>query len=224
MAEFLYETHMHTSEVSACAANSAKEQIKYYKIMGYTGVIVTDHFVNGNNGCDRNLSWNEKMHFMASGYENAKIAGDELGVDVFFGWEFSIRGSDFLTYGLDLDFLLKHPGIDRMGIEKYSATVRKHGGYIAQAHPFREAFYIEKCYPVSAHLLDGIEVFNAMDSKTANAKALSFAEEYNLPKQSGSDSHSIGNYIYGGIKLRERAQSFNDIINAIKSRNIELIM
>jgi hypothetical protein len=215
---------MHTSEVSACAVNSAKEQIQYYKIMGYTGVIVTDHFINGNSACDKNLPWREKMLFMASGYENAKIAGDRLGVDVFFGWEFSIRGSDFLTYGLDVDFLIQHPGIDGMSIEKYSATVRKYGGYIAQAHPYREAFYIEKCYPAPAYLLDGIEVFNVMNSKSANEKAVDFAKEYNLPMQSGSDSHSIGNYTYGGIKLRERAQSFNDIISAIKSRNIELIM
>ena len=99
---FKYETHMHTSEVSACAVSPAAEQVRAYSARGYAGVIVTDHFINGFSTCPGKLPWDKKMKHIVSGYELAKKAGDKYGMDVFLGWEFTIRGSDFLTYGLAL--------------------------------------------------------------------------------------------------------------------------
>jgi len=221
--EYLYETHMHTSQVSGCAVNSAAEQVVAYKNRGYTGIIITDHFINGYSTCPKNLPWEKKMHYFAKGYEAAKKAGDEHGLDVFFGWEYTIRGADFLTYGLDLEFLLKNPDVDKLSIEDYSALVRRSGGYIAQAHPYRDAYYIEHNYPVAPHLLDGVEVFNSMDKRSENAKALAFAKENNLPMQAGTDCHHTGRCYYSGIILKERAESIHDIINAIKTRQVELI-
>ena len=48
MSLFLYETHLHTSEASACANVSGREQARIYRKAGYAGIIVTDHFFNGN--------------------------------------------------------------------------------------------------------------------------------------------------------------------------------
>ena len=221
--DYLYETHMHTAEVSGCALSSAAQQIVTYKHLGYTGVIITDHFVNGYSRCPKNLPWDKKMRHFVFGYEEAKRAGEKYDVDVFLGWEFTIKGSDFLTYGLDLDFLLSHRGLDKLCIEDYSALVRENGGYIAQAHPYRDEFYIENKFPVDASLLDGIEVYNIMDKNIANAKALAFANEHDLPIQAGTDSHSTGNSFYSGIILRERAKNIHDIIKAIKMNDVTLI-
>ena len=221
--EYLYETHMHTSEVSKCATSSALEQVVAYIKRGYAGIIVTDHFINGYTSCPKEYSWNKKMEHLASGYINAKKAGDEYGLDVFFGWEFTIRGADFLTYGLDLDFLLSNPNMDKFNIEKYSALVRKSGGYLAQAHPYRDEYYIEHNYPVAPHLIDGVEVYNSMDRPDANKKSFKFALEHNLPMQSGTDSHRVGNYNYKGIILHEKAKNIQDIIEAIKTRNVKLV-
>ena len=116
--EFLYETHMHSSEVSACSIRNAVSQVRFYKDRGYTGIILTDHFTNGYTHCPRNISWYDKMKFTMSGYEKAKKEGDLIGLDVFFGWEFTIKGSDFLTYGLGFDFLLAYPDLDRLSIDK----------------------------------------------------------------------------------------------------------
>ena len=41
---YLYETHMHTSEASACAGSTGAQMARAYKEAGYTGIIVTDHF------------------------------------------------------------------------------------------------------------------------------------------------------------------------------------
>jgi len=220
---YKYETHMHTSEVSACAINSAAQQVLSYKKQGYTGIIITDHFINGNSTCPGKLTWEQKMHHIATGYENAKAAGMKHDLDVFFGWEFTIRPSDFLTYGLDIDFLIAHPNLDKVSIEEYSALVRENGGYLAQAHPYRSPWYLGISRPVSPHLVDGIEVFNAIDSDKSNHAALTFAKKHNLPIQGGSDAHRTYNHGYSGIRLSKKAESIHDIINEIKAKNVEVI-
>ena len=221
--EYLYETHMHTSEVSACAASSAAQQVDSYKNRGYTGIIVTDHFINGYSTCPKKLPWDAKMKHIVSGYIEAKKAGDRCGLDVFLGWEFTVRGSDFLTYGLDLEFLLANPDLDKLNIEEYSALVRKCGGFLAQAHPYRDAWYIEYKFPVQHQLVDAIEVFNPLDTNKSNAKALAFALQHDLPMQAGSDSHDRDHTFYSGIKLQYKAESIFDIIEAIKSKSAEII-
>ena len=221
--DYLYETHMHTSEVSACSGSTAAEQVYAYKQIGYTGIIVTDHFINGNSTCPKEATWEKRMKHFVKGYENAKKAGDTYGVDVFFGWEYTIHGSDFLTYGLDLDFLLSHPNFDILCIEEYSALVRDCGGFLAQAHPYRDAWYIKNSCPVDSHLIDAVEVYNSMDSDVSNKKAQAFAACHNLPIQAGSDSHHTRHARYSGIKLQERAKSIFDIIDAITDKKIELI-
>ena len=215
---------MHTSYVSACAVSTGKEQIRAYKDKGYAGIIVTDHFINGNTTCPKHISWKKRMEFIAAGYEKTKEEGDKRGLDVFFGWEFSIRYSDFLTYGLGLDFLIENPDIDKLNIEGYSRLVRKCGGYIAQAHPYRDAWYIENKFPVEPCFIDGIEVYNTSDNKETNGKALAFAKRHNLPMQAGSDSHDSYMPFLSGIKLQKKAESIFDIINAIKSRDAALIL
>jgi hypothetical protein len=213
---------MHTSEVSACAVSTAAEQVRAYKARGYAGIIITDHFINGYSTCPKKLPWDKKMKHIISGYDEAKKAGKKYGLDVFLGWEFTIKGSDFLTYGLGLDFLTAHPGIDRFPIEKYSAVVRENNGFLAQAHPFRDSWYIENKFPAAPHLVDSIEVYNANDSAESNKKALAYAKKHNLPIQAGSDAHGIHNSRYTGIILNNKADSIFDIIQAIKTKKIEL--
>ena len=108
---YKYETHLHTREGSACARATAAEQVRSYYEAGYAGIIVTDHFFNGNTAVPRNLPWEERVNLFCLGYENAKAEGDRLGMDVFFGWESGYYGTDFLIYGLDKDWLLKHDDI-----------------------------------------------------------------------------------------------------------------
>jgi len=221
--EYLYETHMHTSEVSRCAVSTAAQQVVAYIQRGYDGIIVTDHFINGYTNCPKDLPWEKKMEFVVSGYNEAKKAGDLHGLSVFLGWEFTVRGADFLTYGLGMDFLLENPNLDRLSIEAYSTLVRKYGGFLAQAHPYRDEYYIEHNYPVEPHLIDAVEVYNSMDKRTANTKAFEFAVKNDLPMQSGTDSHSTGTTNYKGIILKEKAKSINDIIKAIKTKSITLV-
>jgi hypothetical protein len=220
---YRYETHLHTYPVSACGGNYPEEMVHAYKKMGYTGFIVTDHFLNGNTGCPPDLNWKDKMAFFLSGYKAAKKEGDACDFDVFLGWEYAIHGSEFLTYGLDEDFMPAHPNFDKLDIEAYSELVRENGGYLAQAHPYRVEFWVRNPFPVAPHLIDGIEAFNAAQPPLSNQKALEFARLHNLPVQAGTDAHSKKPRFPSGILLQNRAESIQEIITAIKKRKIELI-
>jgi len=219
---FLYDTHVHTSEISPCGQGSAAQQVRAAKKLGYTGIIITDHLVQHYGNCPDDLPWPERAHFQKTSYMAAKEEGDRIGIDVFFGWEYThwhnIPGVDILTYGLDVDFLLAHPKLFTYNIQEYSAAVREAGGYLAQAHPYRpdrnRAFDIKGFNPT---LFDGAEIFNASEPKENNANALAYANEFNLHKQSGSDSHALGRKLKGGVWLEKRAKSIHDIIAAIKN-------
>lgn len=82
-----------------------------YAEAGYSGIIVTDHFLNGWTAVPSDLSWEERIHLFCSGYEDARQAGLRLGLDVFFGWEYCDDGMELLTYGLSQEWLLSHPGL-----------------------------------------------------------------------------------------------------------------
>ena len=222
---YLYETHVHTHPVSACATSTPEEQVLAYKKRGYDGIIITDHF-SGGYFSTKLKKWSETVDFVMSGYERAKKKGNELEIDVFFGLEYTTEGLDFLTYGINREFLLENPCLGRgVPIETYSNLVRKHGGYLAQAHPFRTAYWIENPRCAKPKLIDGIEAINTSDSSVANKKALDYAKKTGLPIQSGSDSHEARlHYSTGGIKLASKAESIFDIINAIKSFKAKMIV
>ena len=116
MSVYKYETHLHTSQGSACGCCSGAEQVENLKRLGYDGCFVTDHFFTGNTAIDRSLPWREKVELFCQGYEEAKKRGDELGLSVFFGWEYAYAETEFLTYGLDKEFLHAHPELERMDL------------------------------------------------------------------------------------------------------------
>jgi hypothetical protein len=164
------------------------------------------------------------MEFFTRGYEEAKEEGGRCGLDVFFGLEFNVGDTEFLTYGLSPALLFENPGLDRLTAKEFSAFVRREGGYLAQAHPYRVAPWIRKSEPVDPGLIDGMEVFNAGDmGKDSNRKAEKFARLHNIPMQAGSDSHYEDIPFAGGIGLRKRAESIFDIIEAIKKGEVSLI-
>jgi hypothetical protein len=213
---------MHTAQASACAASTAGEQIRAYKKRGYTGVVVTDHFVNGNTTCPPYLPWKNKIEHFARGYREAKKEGVRCKLDVFFGFEYGCGGLDLLTYGIDIDFLLENPAMADMDLPRYSALVRKNSGFIVVAHPFR--YIMDRGYgvPADPQWLDGVETYNATMHDEVNAAAGAFAGQYGLPRLSGSDCHSTSQRKYGGIILNKKAESISDIIEGIQTGTAEL--
>lgn len=215
---YRYETHLHTKEASACASVGGAEHARRCHALGYQGIIVTDHFFNGNCAVSAELPWEERVARFCQGYENARQEGARLGLDVFFGWEANYDGAEFLIYGLDQAWLTAHPEVMEWSIEEQFRHVSEAGGLVIQAHPFREAPYIkEVCvFPKAVH---GIEVFNAGNehrNPVFNARALHFALERGLPMTAGTDAHGYETH-NTGIACPVRLRDIYDFVRLIKS-------
>lgn len=217
---YRYDTHVHTSEGSLCGESTADEMARKFKEEGYDGIFITDHFFNGNCAIPQDLPWEERVEMYCLGYEHALATGREIGLDVFFGVEYGDGRADFLTYGVDKAWLCTNPEIMDMKIEDYIALVRQNGGMVIQAHPFREAPYIDHFTLVPA--VDGVETLNASNRmEVYNERAKWYAESFDLPQTAGSDSHSTGDrFRRGGIITDFRITSPADYIAAVKERRI----
>ena len=220
---YKYETHLHTSQGSACSGTSAECQVRALKALGYQGAFITDHFFNGNTAVDRRLPWDIKVHLFCQGYEEAKRVGDEIGFQVFFGFEFCYHASEFLVYGVDKEFLLNHPEIVGLTPWELCELVHSAGGFLVQAHPFREASYIKdiKLYP---DFVDGVEVINTSHRNPKyNERALWYAESYRLPKTGGSDTHYAQWQSGGGIAVEKPFETPDDYYQALIGNKLTVL-
>ena len=189
---YKYETHLHTYPVSKCASSSVEEQLRFYKSLGYEGVFITNHFLDGNLNIDKSESYENKIDFFFSDYEEGLRLEKKIGIRVFCGVEMSYKGTDFLIYGLDKKWYLAHPEIVDMKKSEELAFLMKSGALVIQAHPCRESHYIDhiRLFPRCVH---GVEVVNACRTDFENEMAALYAKNYALLPFAGTDSHSINN-------------------------------
>ncbi len=221
---YKYETHMHTSEGSACGRSTGAEMARSYKEQGYTGIFVTDHFFNGNCAVDRSLPWAEKVELFCKGYEYAKEEGEKIGLQVFWGFEYGVQGADFLVYNLDKAWLLAHPDIDKMAVREAFRLMHEDGGFIIHAHPFRERPYIEhiQLFPRD---VDGVEVFNGgqRHDEGMNDRGKLYAQMYGLPETAGSDSHGVTDNFRCSIETEERIEKPMDYLDMLKAGKVRVV-
>ena len=219
---YLYETHLHTLQGSACAHNTGAQMAKACKEYGYTGIIVTDHNWGGNTSVDRNLPWEEWVEQFFRGYEDAKAQGEQIGLDVFFGYEAGYRGTEFLIYGVGKEWMKRTPRLWEATVEEQYTLVHEAGGMVIHAHPFREAAYIPetRLYP---GWVDGVEGINSAHSMLSSIgrclpefdeRAIAYALEHGLPMSAGSDIHAT-KLFGGGVAFRRKLRSCEDYVQAV---------
>ncbi len=214
MSQYKYETHLHTSETSRCGKSSGAELALHYKRLGYTGVFVTDHFLNGNTTVPEDPSWPDRVEMFCHGYRMAAQKGREIGLDVHFGWEYGSGWVHLLTYGLDQDWLVANPEVLSWDLLHYCDRVHGDGGSIVHAHPFREGVDIVQVLP--GHV-DAVEVLNSGRDDESNRHALDYANSFGLPKVAGSDIHSIECKRLCGMGFSRRLRDAHDYATAIKA-------
>jgi hypothetical protein len=216
---YLYETHLHTAGISKCAVSGGADYIAGYKDMGYSGIVVTDHFYNANCGLSRSLPWKEWVKRFCSGYEEAREEGARRGLDVFFGWEETFDGfDDYLVYGLDREWLLEHPEVRTWTRGEQYRAVKEAGGCVIQAHPFRQRCYINKIV-LSTGCVDAVEAANGGHGDTSeDALAYRYAKKIGKPIIAGSDIHEASAVYSGGIfgvYLKKKPENIADFVKAI---------
>lgn len=216
---FLYETHLHTCQGSACGVSRGRDYIRKYKDRGFTGIMVTDHFFNSNTTADRCLPWKDWVDAYCVGFEDAREAGEKYGLDVFFGWEETFDGDDYLVYGLDKAWLLEHPELVRWTRAEQFREVRRYGGCVVQAHPFRQHSYIRELH-LAPFFVDGIEAANAGNHEAVyDGLAMEYARLLGLPAVAGSDIHDADDLLADepyGVGLETKLASINDYVRILR--------
>lgn len=213
---FRYETHCHTMYTSACSRLDAKTIVRLYKSNGYDGIVVTDHFLNGNTTVNHGLPWEKQIEEFFRGYEQVEQEGRKEGLKVFFGLEYSYLGTDFLTYGLTQKWLKAHTDLLGLSVKEYLARMREEGALTVQAHPYREADYIDhiRLFPSD---VEGIETINAGRTPLCNRLGDFLAQEYGLLKTGGSDLHTVSQRLLSGVETQEEVFDLAGLIGCIRA-------
>ncbi len=219
---YKYETHLHSSPVSVCAKAGVRENLEFYKSLGYDGVFLTNHFLDGNIGVDTSLDYKQKLDYYFSDYHEAKKIGKEIKIKVFLGLEISYKGTDFLIYGLDEEWYYAHPEIMEMKKTDELDFMIKEGAYVVQAHPYREANYINhvRLFPRSVH---AVEIYNACRKPLENKMAKIYAKEYNLATFAGTDNHfGAKQKFLGGMQSKKPVTSEKDFVTKLLNGEMKI--
>jgi len=221
---YKYETHLHTYPVSACAKYDVRLNLEFYKNMGYDGVFITNHFLNGNINFDSDMDFSKKIDFYLSDYYTAKSLENEIGIKVFFGIEYSYKGTDFLIYGLSPRWYINHPEFLEMPTKQALALAIEEGALVIHAHPFREAGYIDhiRLFPRSVH---GVEIINACRTDFENDMAKDYADNYKLLYFAGSDNHIASNQkLLSGVSFETPLVDELDFVKRVKNNQMGIFV
>lgn len=221
---YKYETHLHTCVSSKCGKGTPEEMADKCKAEGYDGIFVTDHFWGGNTAIDPSLPWRDWVDAYMLSFERTKTRGDQIGLDVFFGWESGFEGTEYLIYGLGRDWLYAHPEISHITIEDQYRLVHAGGGFVVHAHPFRRREYVKRLR-LTPEYEDAVEVINGAHCRDIegcdpiwNDQAREYALQYGKPMTAGSDVHGTGSSFVNSAVLTHRPiKSTEDYIKLLQS-------
>ncbi|MGN1234907.1 MAG: PHP domain-containing protein [Christensenellaceae bacterium] len=214
---YKYELHCHTARTSACSRLRAEEIVELFLANGYTGVFITDHFLNGNTTVNQTLPlapYERKIEEFCKGYEEVKAAAAGR-LDVFFGFEYSYLGTDVLCYGWKEEELKAFPEIMQMSMKEFCLFAPAHGAIAVQAHPFREDWYIDhiRLYPDC----EGVETLNSSRGELCNRLGRFYAESYGKIQTGGSDIHHAAQKMLSGMAFEERLTSERHLVQLLRA-------
>lgn len=213
---FKTEPHLHVAEISPCSQIKAAEMIRLHKEAGYSTVFISDHLKSRFYDKYPELSLEEKIDKFFFGYEEAKRAGDELGVNVIISAEltFDYSPNHYLLYGFDRSFFYSLPDLFTMPRAEFYEYAKAHGVTVVQAHPYRDG----NNKPDSPDLIDAVEVYNTNPRhENFSDDALRYATEHSLPITGGSDTHRLEDIGRGGVLSEEEIKSAEDYVRLLMS-------
>ena len=199
--------------------------VRRYKELGYTGIVIADHFIGGNTHVPDVAPWNERIDRYCEGYRAAKAEGDKIGFDVFFGFELSSYGNDFVVMNIGESWLKRNPDMCEIGLVPLLQRLREAGAFVIHAHPFMMQTWIPMIR-LMPQWIDAVEVVNGGKTKTVNDRALwyfkQYQKEFNLQKTASTDTHHA-DANFTGITLGRRVSDIKELIGEIRAGNHKLM-
>jgi len=170
------DLHIHTAPLSACSYIDPVELVQAAGRMKLDGICLTEHQV----------LWDP--------VEVDRLSR-EAGIKIFRGNEFTTNQGDVLVFGFYEDIK------ELMIIQELREAVKKAGGFMIAAHPFRgfKTFGIGQLQMTVEQaakrkvfeFVDAVEIGNGKLSQDENDMARKVAEKLSLPGTGGSDAHRV---------------------------------
>lgn len=221
---FYYELHAHTNVASLCSLVNPEDYVKFYMDRGFSGMVVTDHFYYGNTSINRRLPWDSFVDEFCEGYYRVKREGDKHGFTVLFGFEqkFMDGTDEYIVLGISPEWLKAHPEIRDMERTRFFKFIRNERGFIIQAHPFRERYYVSDIR-LALDEVDAIEVMNLGDVDKHSRRSFEYANNLGLIMTAGSDIHSIENFpVVAGVGLDKKISTVEELIKEIREGRAQI--
>jgi hypothetical protein len=163
---FKLDLHVHAAERSACATSYEEDQIRSAIAAGMQGMAFTDH------------------HALVPERRLAELNDQYFPFHIYSGIEVTAEDEDWLVYGF------RDPQMERTDwrYADLARAVRKGGGFIALAHPFRYSRSIQ--VSLEAYPPHGIEVrsYNTPAGREKDIRYL--ATRLGMTLLTNSDAHS----------------------------------
>lgn len=218
---FKCDPHVHTDESSICGKIPAKEVVNLYKEAGFDTIFITDHVDWRRFDEKPDLTMREYVEKSIVGYNLAKEQGEKIGITVLWATEIMLRESfnHYLLYGIKPRDIWEKEDLFNMSCKDFYDYFKSKGGYIVQAHPYRD----EVCYP-TPNACDAIEVHNSHPRhRNYNEEAFLSAIKYDKPQTAGSDTHQLPDIGLSGVLTKTKITSVADYVNAVQNKELEII-
>lgn len=214
----MYKTdlHCHTSELSLCSSESTSDTVKRYAELGYTSVVITNHFTYVGYK-KSGLSYKEyvDLHFEVA-EDGARLMEGRL--NVIPGMELCIKGSrnDYLIFGATREVMYAIPDVFDMELSDIHDHLSANGCLLIQAHPMRWGISL-----VKPQWIDGYEVLNThVNHPNHNDIAMLIAKSIGGEGKiltAGSDHHDLEQTPSSGIMTDEPITDAAQLVAVLKS-------
>lgn len=181
----LIDLHAHSKGISRCCCYSGEKVLEIAYETGLDGIVLTNHY-------QKNYISTETVEDFAQKYidefYSVQKHGEKLGIKVFFGIEVTTElypSVHILIYGVETEFLKRHPLVFDYTLEELYAAVKEYNGVVIQAHPFRNGTTV-----LNTDFLDGIEInCHPLYKESYSHQIFNIAKEKGLAVTCGGDFH-----------------------------------
>lgn len=217
----LVELHVHCSEISACGRSPYKDMIDTYKSLGYSVMVMTDHFARYNANDKKLLGYDNIYEYYDGIYKKAQEYGASVGMTVLKGYELRLDSNlnDYLVYGMPDEVASDYDRLFALDNRALSTLSKEKGFLVYQAHPFRNSMTV-----VRPDYLFGIEIYNgAQGHDSRNDIAREWAEKFSLHAISGSDAHITSAAGTSGVMTDRNIKTMEDLVLMLRENDYSII-